>query len=72
MKPAHNLGKLCASGAYSERTCACCGKDFPIPCHPKDWRLRISETYFCSWSCLREYERTHKPRRSSVYFDYLA
>ena len=75
MKPAYNLGRLCGSGVYAKVTCRCCGKEFPLPCPAKQYRFKIcgkTDLYFCGWTCKRQWENEHQPKRNNFYLDYLA
>lgn len=52
---------------YPIKKCKCCGKIFDF--FP-EWRYRLSKEsgydYFCSWKCLRAYEK-EKPRKCKIY-----
>ena len=53
------------------RKCEKCGKKFEAS---KDWayklprRTRSTIPYFCSWKCLREYEKGNRHGREGVYW----
>jgi DNA-binding NarL/FixJ family response regulator len=49
-----------------EKNCDRCGKEFVMPCG--DWAYKRYKgkgvQYFCSWKCIRAYEREHdKPKK---------
>lgn len=45
------------------KSCPICGKTFYIPCL-NEWAYRryakTGDLHFCSWHCLREYEKDHE------------
>lgn len=47
---------------YKERKCHKCGKLF-IASSPEEWvykrRINNYPKYFCSWKCLRDYDKNH-------------
>lgn len=44
----------------SEKTCAICRKKF---LGHDGWVFKRGESWYCSWSCLREHERQSKARK---------
>ena len=70
MPSAIKMGRMIPGGTYPEHKCANCGKSFRLPCTKKAYPFRINHTWFCRWSCMQEYERTHKVKHS-IYLDYL-
>ena len=71
MITAHKLGKIPGGGQYVQVRCKECGEEFHLPCAVEHYPFRKGQMFFCSWSCKRKYEASHKPKKSSMYLDYL-
>ena len=55
----------------NEKDCPVCGRHFVITGMAEEWVYKKNKSwkkhvslYFCSWRCLREYERKHEAKRS--------
>ena len=75
MKGAKNIGNMSPAGVYNRVVCSHCGKEFTMPCECRVYPFRIGKKsnglkYFCSWSCMRAYEREH-PKSLSIYYDFI-
>ena len=59
---------------YGIRTCRQCGKTWTCRTDlgPRNWAYRLPEgkayAIFCSWSCLRAWEKEHPPRKDDRHF----
>lgn len=54
----------------SHKRCKTCEKDFYVP-NSEDWVYRRGSFWFCSWSCLRKYEKAHeKPKKEKPVREY--
>ena len=68
---AQRIGREVGAGRYAQVTCRQCRADFHLPCEKIRYPFKLREKYFCSWKCMRQWERTHK-YKTSTYLDYLA
>ena len=48
--------------SYQDRKCPMCGKEFFVR-DANDWVYKRNSQYFCSWHCLRNYEKGSKTRK---------
>lgn len=51
--------------AYQEKKCHECGKLF-ISHDPDNWAYKKNGYMFCSWHCLRDFERNHSMTRFAM------
>ena len=77
MKGATRVGRLCGTGFYYTVNCRECGKKIDISCNKESYPFKRnarghSALYFCSWHCIRAYDKKHSRKRNSFYLDYLA
>ena len=49
--------------SYQNRKCPMCGKEF-VTRNALEWAYRRNNKVFCSWHCLREYDKGSKPRKA--------
>ena len=63
---------------YTGKQCPVCGKDFWLS-DASMWSYKkprrgknksMHPLYFCSWTCMRKWEKDNPMRRSSTYWDY--
>lgn len=58
------MRKVRAHGFTCKRQCASCKKRFEIPNTFNSWGWNIGEKLFCSYTCMRAYERNHLQKRN--------
>ena len=67
---ATKIGNIVPGGQYVAHICANCGETFVLPCAADVYPMRLDKKFFCRYSCLRNYEKTHDIR-PNIKRDYL-
>lgn len=50
-----------------EEICACCGNvSYPTPCHAYKEQYKDKVKWFCKYTCMLKYRKTHKARKKRM------